>query len=40
MRVAVFTNALADPEIVQTLLEEQLRTLAQSYEIAHKYETT
>ncbi|XP_076748173.1 uncharacterized protein LOC143421991 [Maylandia zebra] len=36
--VEIFTNALADAEMVQKLLEEQPRTLARAYEIAHSYE--
>ncbi|CAI5671940.1 unnamed protein product [Oreochromis niloticus] len=38
--VEIFTNALADAEMVQKLLEEQPRTLARAYEIAHRFETT
>ncbi|XP_028299789.1 uncharacterized protein LOC114461699 [Gouania willdenowi] len=38
--VEVFTNALADAEVVQKLLEERPYTLAKAYEIAHRYETT
>ena len=38
--VEVFTNALADTEVVQRLLEKQPRTLARAYDIAHSYETT
>ncbi len=38
--VETFTNALADAEMVQRLLEEQPRTLAGAYDIAHRYETT
>ena len=38
--VEIFTNALADAEIVQKLLEEQPHTLARAYNIAHRYETT
>uniref|UniRef100_A0A3B4WDD1 Gypsy retrotransposon integrase-like protein 1 n=2 Tax=Seriola lalandi dorsalis TaxID=1841481 RepID=A0A3B4WDD1_SERLL len=38
--VETFTNALADAETVQKLLEEQPRTLAGAYDIAHRYETT
>lgn len=38
--VEVFTNALADAEVVQRLLEEQPRTLSRAYDIAHSYETT
>lgn len=38
--VEIFTNALADVELVQKLLEEQPRTLAKDYEIAHCHETT
>ncbi|CAI5677314.1 unnamed protein product [Oreochromis niloticus] len=37
--VEIFTNALADAEMVQKLLEEQPRTLARAYEIAHRFET-
>ncbi|KAL0202037.1 hypothetical protein M9458_000055, partial [Cirrhinus mrigala] len=38
--VEVFTNAMGDADIVQRLLEERPRTLARTYEIAHRYETT
>ena len=38
--VEIFTNALADAEVVQRLLEERPRTLARAYEMAHGYETT
>ncbi|CAL8258692.1 unnamed protein product [Arctogadus glacialis] len=38
--VEVFTNALADAEVVQKLLEKQPRTLSRAYDIAHSYETT
>ncbi|KAL7883473.1 hypothetical protein SRHO_G00011310 [Serrasalmus rhombeus] len=38
--VEVFTNALADADIIQKLLENRPRTLAKAYEIAHGYETT
>ncbi|KAL7396302.1 hypothetical protein ABVT39_003859 [Epinephelus coioides] len=38
--VEIFTNALADAEVVQRLLEERPRTLAGAYEVAHRYETT
>ncbi|XDV17606.1 hypothetical protein PO909_023440 [Leuciscus waleckii] len=38
--VEVFTNALADPEVVQKLLEKQPHTLSRAYDIAHSYETT
>ncbi|KAL7373215.1 hypothetical protein ABVT39_001512 [Epinephelus coioides] len=38
--VEIFTNALADAEVVQRLLEERPRTLARAYEVAHRYETT
>ncbi|KAJ8346470.1 hypothetical protein SKAU_G00278710 [Synaphobranchus kaupii] len=34
--VEIFTNALADAEVVQKLLEEQPCTLARAYEIAHR----
>lgn len=32
--VEIFTNAMADAELVQKLLEEKLRTLAGAYDIA------
>ncbi|KAJ7998405.1 hypothetical protein DPEC_G00204600 [Dallia pectoralis] len=38
--VEVFTNALADPDVVQKLLEKQPRTLSRAYDIAHSHETT
>ena len=38
--VEVFTNAIGDAEIVQKLLEQRPRTLAQAYDIARRYETT
>lgn len=38
--VKVFTNALADAEVVQRLMEEQPHTLARAYEVACRYETT
>ena len=38
--VEVFTNTLADAEVVQRLLEKQPRTLARAYDIAHSYQTT
>lgn len=38
--VEVFTNAIGDAEIVQKLLEQRPRTIAQAYDIAHRYETT
>ncbi|GLD71800.1 uncharacterized protein AKAME5_002312400 [Lates japonicus] len=38
--VETFTNALADAEVVQRLLEEKPHTLASAYDIAHRYETT
>ncbi|CAK6980305.1 unnamed protein product [Scomber scombrus] len=36
--VEIFTNALADAELVQKLLEEKPRTLARAYDIARRYE--
>lgn len=36
----IFTNALANMEVVQKLLEERLHTWAKAYDIAHRYETT
>ncbi len=36
----IFTNTLADAEVVQKLLEEHSHTLAKAYEIAHCYVTT
>ena len=38
--VEVFTNALGDAETVQKLLEQRPQTLAQAFDIAHRYETT
>ena len=38
--VEVFTNALADAEVVQKLLEKQPPALSRAYDIAHSYETT
>ena len=38
--VEVFTNALGDAEILQKLLEQRPQTLAQAFDIAHRYETT
>ena len=38
--VEIFTNALADAELVQKLLEEKPRTLARAYDIARRYEAT
>ncbi|CAL8401443.1 unnamed protein product [Boreogadus saida] len=38
--VEVFTNALADGELVQKRLEKRPRTLSRAYDIAHSYETT
>ncbi|KAI9536884.1 hypothetical protein NQZ68_030106 [Dissostichus eleginoides] len=35
--VEVFTNALGDAEIVQKLLEQRPRTLAQAYDIARRH---
>lgn len=35
----IFTDALADAEVVQRLLEEQPCTVARAYEVAHRYET-
>ncbi|KAM3623655.1 uncharacterized protein V6R79_013858 [Siganus canaliculatus] len=38
--VEVFTNTVGDAEIVQKLLEQRPRTLAQAYDIARRHETT
>ncbi|XP_037834631.1 uncharacterized protein LOC112450568 [Kryptolebias marmoratus] len=38
--VEIFTNALADPDLIQKLLEERPRTLALAYGIAQRYEAT
>lgn len=40
MGAEVFINAMGDAELVQKLLEQNPRTLAKAYEIAHKYEAT
>ena len=38
--VETFTNALAEAELVQKLLEQKPRTLARAYDIARRYEAT
>ena len=36
----IFTNAMADAELMQKLLEKKPRTLAGAYDIARRYKTT
>ncbi|XP_078799615.1 uncharacterized protein LOC144990300 [Oryzias latipes] len=38
--VEIFTNALTDTDIIQKLLEDQPKTLAEAYQKAHRFETT
>jgi hypothetical protein len=38
--VEVFIQALSDTELIEKLLDKDPRTLADAYEIAHRYETT